>query len=153
MKLSEHTLHLSKLYLTQWPCKHINAESTLKQRWLSMSINVDIWLQVKVEPTYICRRCFNVDKQRWNNVYRITSIQYQSTNVASTLIFGWKWKLSQGLFIGVASTSRKQHWNNFINCCTDVHKKVDHKQNKIKFSNIKHIFLLYKNIAKSLFYL
>ena len=28
----------------------------------SKHINVDIWLKMKVEPTYVYRRCFNVDK-------------------------------------------------------------------------------------------
>ena len=28
----------------------------------SKHINVDIWLKMKVEPTYIYRRCFNVGK-------------------------------------------------------------------------------------------
>ena len=36
-------------------------------------INVEIWLKIKVEPTYVYRRCFNVDKttlkrRRKNNV-------------------------------------------------------------------------------------
>ena len=33
-------------------------------------------------------------------------------NVASTLIFGWKWKLSRRTFIDVVLTSAKQRWNN-----------------------------------------
>ena len=45
------------------PSKHINVESTLKQRWSSTFINV-----------------------------------------VSTLIFGWKWKLSRRTFIDVVST-------------------------------------------------
>ena len=28
----------------------------------SKHINVEIWLKMKVEPTYVYRRCFNVDK-------------------------------------------------------------------------------------------
>ena len=65
----------------------------------------------------------------------------------------WKWKMSQRMLISVASTLRKQYWNNFVNCCTDAHTKVVKKQNKIKFSSIKHVFLLYKNIVKLLFHL
>ena len=33
-------------------------------------------------------------------------------NVVSTLIFGWKWKLSRRMLIDVASTLTKQSWNN-----------------------------------------
>ena len=51
-------------------------------------------------------------KQRWNNVDRITSIQRRWTNIVSTLKFGWKWKLSQRMFIDVVSTLTKQRWNN-----------------------------------------
>ena len=61
----------------------IDVVSTLtKQRWYnyvdstSMNqrcLNVEIWLKMKVEPTYVYRRCFNVDKTtlielRWFNV-------------------------------------------------------------------------------------
>ena len=87
--------------------KHINVESTL-------IVNVH-------------RRCFNVDNlveneswadvhlwtlfQRWNNVDRITLIQRRWTNVASTVKFGWKWKLSRRVFIDVVSMLTKQRWN------------------------------------------
>ena len=40
--------------------------------------NVEIWLKIKVEPTYVYRRCFNVDKtmlkQHWQNYVDSTSI-------------------------------------------------------------------------------
>ena len=39
------------------------------------------------------------------------SNSYNPANT-STLIFGWKWKLSRRTFIDVASTQVKQHWNN-----------------------------------------
>ena len=65
------------LVIPYLPSKHINVESTLKQHWSSMFIplchcfNVDIWLKMKGEPTYVYRRCFNVDKttlkQHWKN--------------------------------------------------------------------------------------
>ena len=42
-------------------------------------------------------------KHRWSSTF---------TNVASTLIFGWKWKLSRRMFIDFVSTLTKQHWNN-----------------------------------------
>ena len=32
-------------------------------------------------------------------------------NVVSTLIFGWKWKLSWRMFIDIVSTLTKQSWN------------------------------------------
>ena len=135
----------------------IDIETTLIVNVQQRCFNVDFWLKMKVEPTYIYRRCFNVDKttlkqrrfnidepmlfqrwnlveneswanvclstlfQRWNNIERITSIQCRWPSVVSTLIFSWRSKLSQRMFIGV-STLRKQHWNSFVNiCCTDVH--------------------------------
>ena len=109
-------VHLSTLFKITFKQRWKNyvSSTSLKQR----CFNVEIWLKMKVEPTHVCRRCFNVDKTRWNNTERITLIQCRYINVVSTFIFGWKWKLS--LFIGVASTLRKQHWNNFANiCCTD----------------------------------
>ena len=90
------------------PSKHINVESTLKQRWSSTFINVDIWLKMKVGPTYIYRRVSTLAKQRWNNVDRITLIQRRWTKVASTLKFGWKGKLNQHMFIGVEKTASKK---------------------------------------------
>ena len=47
--------------------------------------DVDIWLEIKVEPTYICRRCFNVGKitlkqRRWNYVESM-SIKQRCFNV------------------------------------------------------------------------
>ena len=34
------------------------------RKYPSKHINVDIWLEMKVEPTYIYRRCFNVAKTK-----------------------------------------------------------------------------------------
>ena len=60
--------------------------------------------------------------QCWNKIERITPIQCWWSNIASTLMFGWKGKFSQRMLIDVASMLRKQHWNNFVNiCCTDVY--------------------------------
>ena len=42
-------------------------------------------------------------KQSWSSTF---------INVVSTLIFGWKWKLSRHMFIDVVSTLTKQRWNN-----------------------------------------
>ena len=107
------------------PSKHINVESTWKQRWLSTFINVVSTLIFGWKWT-LSRRTFidvvsTLAKQRWNILDRITSIQRRWTNVVSTLKFGWKWKLSRPMFIGIASTLSKHHLNNFINCCTNVH--------------------------------
>ena len=80
-------------------------------------------------------------KQRWNNIERITLIQCRWSNVVSTFIFGWKWKLNQGML-------RKQYWNNFANCCTNLYwcsleSGSKTKQIINKCSRTKHIFLLY----------
>ena len=75
--------------------------------------NVDLWLKMKIEPTYIYWRCLNVGKQHWNKVNRITSIQRRRwSNVISKLKFDWKWKLSRRIFIDVVSTLTKQPWIN-----------------------------------------
>ena len=51
------------------PSKHIDVETTLIANVHQRCFNVDIWLKMKVEPTYVCRRYFNVDDpmlfQRW----------------------------------------------------------------------------------------
>ena len=49
---------------TRLPSKHINVRSTLKQRWLSTftnAVSTLIFGWYSVEPTYIYRRCFNVE--------------------------------------------------------------------------------------------
>ena len=74
----------------------------------SKHINVEIWLKKKAESTYVYRRCFNVDKQRRNNVDRVTLIQCWWPNVVSTLILGWKGKLSQRMLISVEKVALKQ---------------------------------------------
>ena len=83
--------------------------STLFQHWYL--VENESWAKVHLSTLF----------QRWNNVDRITLIQRRWTNVVSTLKFGWKWKLSRPMFIGIASTLSKHHLNNFINCCTNVH--------------------------------
>ena len=49
----------------------IDVETTLIVNIHQCCFNVGIWLKMKVEPTYIYRRCFNVDKttlkQCWKN--------------------------------------------------------------------------------------
>ena len=42
--------------------RRINIKTTLIVNVHQRCFNVDIWLKMKVEPTYIYRRCFNVDK-------------------------------------------------------------------------------------------
>ena len=44
-------------------------------------------------------------KRRWSSTL---------INVVSTLIFGWKWKLSRHTFIDVVSTLTKQRWSNVV---------------------------------------
>ena len=97
------------------PSKHINVESTLKQRWSSTFINV-VSILIFGWKWKLSRRTFidfvsTLTKQRWNTVDRITSIQRRWTNVVSPLKFGWKWKLSRRMFTDVVSTLTKQRWN------------------------------------------
>ena len=93
------------------PSKHINVESTLKQRWSSTLINA-VSMLIFVWQWQLCRRTFidivsTLTKQRWSNVYRITLIQRRWTTVVSTLKFGWNWKLSWCMFVDVVSTLTK----------------------------------------------
>ena len=58
----------------------INVETTLIVNVHQRCSNVDIWLKMKVEPTYIYRSCFNVSKTtllglRRFNVYKLTLFQ------------------------------------------------------------------------------
>ena len=94
------------------PSKHINVESTLKQRWSSTFINVVSTL-IFGWKWKLSRRTFidvvsTLTKQRWNNVNRVTLVQCWWHNVVSTLILAWKGKLSQRMFIGVEKTALKQ---------------------------------------------
>ena len=55
---------------------------------------------------YIPSKGINVEstlKQRWSSTF---------INVASTLIFSWKWKLSWHTFFNVVSALAKQRWSN-----------------------------------------
>ena len=97
------------------PSKHINVDSTLKQRWSSTFIN-GVSTLIFGWKWMLSRRTFidvvsTLAKQRLNNVDSITSIQPRWTNAVSTLKFGWKWKLSRRMFIDVVSTLTKQRWN------------------------------------------
>ena len=98
------------------PSKHINVESTLKQRWSSTFINVVSTLIFGWKWMLSSRSFIDVvstlAKQRGNNVDRITSIQLRWTNVVSPLKFGWKWNLSRCIFTDVVSRLTKQSWNN-----------------------------------------
>ena len=90
----------------QLPSKHINVESTLKQRCSSTFIKVVSTL-IFGWNWKLGRRTFidvvsTLAKQLWIDVDRITLIQRQWTNVVSTSKFGWKWKLSR----------TKRRWNN-----------------------------------------
>ena len=98
------------------PGKHINVESTLKERWSSTFINVVSTLIFGWKWKLSWRTFIDVvsvlTKQRWNNVDKITSNQRRWTTVVSTLKFGWQWKLSRRMFIDVALTLTKNRWNN-----------------------------------------
>ena len=112
-------VHLSTLFQS-WQ-NNVEATST-ELRWFNIDepILFQRWNLVEIESW--ADVCSSTLFQRWeNNIERITSIQCWGPNVVSTLIFGWEWKLNQHMFIGVASTLRKQHWNNFVNCCIDLY--------------------------------
>ena len=142
------------------PRKHINVKSRLKQRWPSTFINAVSTL-IFGWKWKLSRRIFidvvsTLTKQRWNNVYRIISIQRRWTNVISTLKFGWKWKLSQRIFIDVVSTLTKQSWKNYVDsmlitqCCFSVDIWLKRKVEST-FIGVEKIAL--KHLCQNLFYL
>ena len=84
----------------------IDVETTLIVKLHQCCFSVDIWLKMKVEPTYIYQRFSTLTKQRWNNVDRVTLIRCWWPNVVSRLVLGWKGKLTQRMVIG--------YWENSI---------------------------------------
>ena len=76
-------------------CPYISSSNISQKRphppWLIILLNSK---HINVESTL---------KKCWSSTF---------INVASTLIFGWKWKLSRRTFIDVVLTSTKQRWNN-----------------------------------------
>ena len=118
-----------------------NVETTLIVDVYQRFFNVDIWLKMKVEPTYIYRHCFNVDKTTLKEHDRFTLIQRRWPSVVSRLIVSWKWKLSQRMFIGIALTLRKQHLN--FKCCTKFQQKMAKNKTKLSFQVKTHIYYFY----------
>ena len=70
--------------------------------------NVEIWLKMKVEPTFVYRRCFSFDKttlkQRGNNYVDSMLITQCCFNI---LTFQHS-KLSQRMFIGLEKITLKK---------------------------------------------
>ena len=62
--------------------------------------------------------------QRWSSTF---------INVVSTLIFGWKWKLSRRTFIDVVSTLTKQRWNN-VDRIMSIQRRWTNIVSPLKFS-------------------
>ena len=92
----------------------IDVETTLIVKLHQRCFSVDIWLKMKIEPTYIYQRFSTLTKQRWNNVDRVTLIRCWWPNVVSRLVLGWKGKLAQRMFIGVEKTALKQLCQYFL---------------------------------------
>ena len=107
------------------PSKHINVQSTLKQRWSSTFINVVSTLIFGWKWKLSRRTFINVvstlTKQRWKNADRITSIQRRWTNVVSTLKFDWKWKLSRRMF-KAESTHAHRCWENSVQTTLSIER-------------------------------
>ena len=101
--LINHTTNCEIFHQISW--------STLFQRWYL--VENESWLDVHVSTLF----------QHWqkNVQTTLTELRRFNVDVVSTLIVSSKWNLSQRMFIGVASTLRNQHLNNFINCCTNIH--------------------------------
>ena len=90
----------------------INVETTLILNVHQRCFNVDIWLKMKVEPTYIYQRCFKVDKttleQRWQNYVDSTSMNQSCFNIEI-----W-------LKMKVEPTYVHRHWENSIETTLSV---------------------------------
>ena len=76
--------------------------------------NVEIWLKTKVEPTYVYRHCFKVDKttlkQRWKSYVDSMMMTQCCFNDGIRL----KGKFESMLFIGVEKTELKQLCQYFL---------------------------------------
>ena len=82
--------------------------------------NVKIWLKLKVEPTYVYRRCFNVDKttlkQHWKNYVNSMSMAQCCFNVDIWLKMKIEWTYVHRCCFDVEKTALKQlcqllHWS------------------------------------------
>ena len=113
------------------------------ERLRSKRINVNIWLKMKVEPTYIYRRCFlielcrfNVDEptllQRWNliengnwaDVCLSTLFQRWQNNVETTLIeLRWS-NVDDPMSFQCWYYVEKESW---VNGCSSVLRKLHWK--------------------------
>ena len=116
---------------TQQTHQHwINVEITLIVNIHQCCCNVDIWLKMKVEPTYICRCCFNVDKttskQCWWNYVDSTSMNQRCFNIEIWLRMKVEPTYVYRRCNNVDKTTLKQPWKNYIDsmlmtqCCFNV---------------------------------
>ena len=104
-----------------------NVETTLIVNVHQRCFDVDIWLKMKVEPTYIYRRCFNVGKitlkQRRYNYIDSTSIKQCCFNDKIWLKMKVEPTYVYRRCFNVDKTSLKQHWKNYVDsmsinqCC------------------------------------
>ena len=82
-------------------CVDRQRSSTLFQRWYF--VENESWADVHFST--LCQ-CWQNNTE--STPIKTTSIQRRLLNVVSTLIFGWKWKLSRRMFTDVVSTFTKQ---------------------------------------------
>ena len=80
-------------------------------------MNAQLWLLNETSSRFLSMTLLNCSFKKAPQYPANTSTLNQrwlSTfiDVVSTLIFGWKWKLSRRTFIDVVSTLAKQRWNN-----------------------------------------
>ena len=88
------------------PSKHIDVESTLIVNVHRRCFNVDIWLKMKVEPTYIFRRCFNVEETPWIKLRRF-NVDYQTLFQRWCLVENESW-------VDVCLSTLFQRWQNNV---------------------------------------
>ena len=95
-----------------------NVETTLIINVHQRCFNVDIWLKMKVEPTYIYRRCFNVGKttlkQRWWHYVDSTSMNQCCFNVKIWLKMKVEPMYVYQSCFNIEKTTLKQYWQNYV---------------------------------------
>ena len=91
-------------------------------------MNAQLWLLNETSSRFLSMTLLNCSFKKAPQYPANTSTfnqRWLSTfiDVVSTLIFGWKWKLSRRTFFDVVSTLRKQRWNN-VDKITSIQRRL-----------------------------
>ena len=129
-KGSWHVLGSKEKVIQQTHQHWINDETTLIVNAHQSCFNIDIWLKMKVKPTYIYRCCFNVGKetlkQRWQNYVDSMLMNQYCFNVEIWLKMKVKPTHVYWCCFSVDKTALIQHWQDYVvsmlmtQCCFNV---------------------------------